>query len=173
VLRDLEWQPRTVVMETADVLLFDVPYKDTDRTQRDAIIDYCTAYGRLEALRAAAVPSRGLNPHEAQYRAAKAKHDALVREIGELKRKEKISQRQDLPGGREERQRVLARLRDLKGEQVRDDAVFNPIRDKWVAWEQAHPEIDSSMVSTTPEMQEQMDAMARLKPVVEKICPGL
>ena len=173
VLRDLEWQARTVVLETADVRLFDVPYKDTDRAQRDAIIDYCTAYGKLEALRAAAVPHRGRNPHEAEYRAAKAKHDALSKEIGELRQKERLSQRQDLPGGPEERQRVLSRLRELKGEQARDNAVFNPIRDRWVAWEQAHPQIDPSMVSTTPEMQEQMDAMARLKPVVEKICPGL
>ncbi len=174
VLRNLEWKQRAVVFFTADLVRFDgVTYADAPRKERDAVIDYCTAAGKLEALRAAQQPKRGKNPHEAEYQAAKAKHDAFQKRVNEVNSKIRWANTHDLPGGPTERARLLQEGRNLRGQQVAEDAAFKPIRDKWTEWERKHPEQHWRPVKETPEMKELQKIVDKLRPAVQQICPGI
>ncbi len=174
VLRNLEWKQRAVVFFTADLVRFDgVTYVDAPRKERDAVIDYCTAAGKLEALRAAQQPKRGKNPHEAEYQAAKAKHDAFQKRVNEVNSKIRWANTHDLPGGPTERARLLQEGRNLRGQQVAEDAAFKPIRDKWTEWERKHPEQHWRPVKETPEMKELQKIVDKLHPTVSQLCPGL
>lgn len=174
VLRNLEWAPRAVVFFTADLVRFDgVTYADAPRRERDAVIDYCTASAKLEALRGAQQPKRGKNPYEAEYRAAKAKHDAFQKHVNEVNAKIRWSNTHNLPGGPSERARLMQEGRTLRGQQVTADAEFKPIRDKWTEWERKHPEQPFRPVRETPEMKELQKIVDKLRPAVVQICPGL
>ena len=174
VLRNLEWAPRAVVFFTADLVRFQgVTYADAPRKERDVVIDYCTAAGKLEALRAAQQPKRGKNPYEAEYQAAKAKHDAFQKHVNEVLAKVRYANTHDLPGGPAERARLLSESRTLRSQQVTEDAAFKPIRDKWTEWERKHPEPSFRPVKTTPEMKQLQEQIDRLRPAAQQICPGI
>ena len=174
VLRNLEWKQRAVVFFTADLVRFDgVTYADAPRKERDVVIDYCTAAGKLEALRAAQQPKRGKNPYEAEYQAAKAKHDAFQKHVNEVNAKIRYSNTHNLPGGPTERARLMQEGRNLRGQQVAMDAEFKPIRDKWTEWERKHPEQHWRPVKETPEMKELQAIVDRLRPAATQICPGI
>jgi hypothetical protein len=174
VLRNLEWQPRAVVFFTADLVRFDgVTYADAPRRERDAVMDYCTASAKLDALRAAQQPKRAKNPFEEEYRAAKAKHDAFQKHVNEVNSKIRWANTHDLPGGPTERARLLQEGRELRGKQVAEDAAFKPIRDKWTDWEKKHPQQNWRPVKETPEMKELQQIIDKLRPAVVQICPGL
>lgn len=174
VLRNLEWKQRAVVFFTADLVRFDgVTYADAPRKERDVVIDYCTAAGKLEALRAAQQPKRGKNPYEAEYQAAKAKHDAFQKHVNEVNSKIRWANTHDLPGGPTERARLLQEGRVLRGQQATEDAAFKPIRDKWADWEKRHPEQQWRPVKETPEMKELQKVVDRLRPAALQVVPGL
>ena len=174
VLRNLEWAPRAVVFFTADLVRFDgVTYADAPRRERDAVIDYCTASAKLEALRAAQQPKRGKNPFEEEYRAAKAKHDAFQKHVNEVNSKIRWANTHDLPGGPTERARLLQEGRVLRGQQATEDAAFKPIRDKWTDWEKKHPQQNWRPVKETPEMKDLQKIVDKLRPTVVQLCPGI
>ena len=174
VLRNLEWQPRAVVFFTADLVRFDgVTYADAPRRERDAVMDYCTASAKLDALRAAQQPKRAKNPFEEEYRSAKAKHDAFQKHVNEVNSKIRWANTHDLPGGPTERARLLQEGRELRGRQVAEDAAFKPIRDKWTEWEKKHPQQNWRPVKETPEMKELQQIIDKLRPAVVQICPDL
>ena len=174
VLRNLEWAPRAVVFFTADLVRFQgVTYADAPRRERDAVIDYCTAVSKIEALRAAQQPKRGKNPYEAEYRAAKEKHDKFQKHVNEVNAKIKYSNTHNLPGGPAERQRLMQEGRTLRGQQVTVEAEFKPIRDKWTEWERQHPEQPWRPVKETPEMKELQKIVDKLRPTVQQLCPGI
>ena len=174
VLRNLEWAPRAVVFFTADLVRFQgVTYADAPRRERDAVIDYCTAVSKIEALRAAQQPKRGKNPYEAEYQAAKAKHDAFQKHVNEVLAKVRYANTHDLPGGPAERARLLSESRTLRSQQVTEDAAFKPIRDKWTDWERKHPEQPWRPVKETPEMKELQKIIDKLRPTVVQLCPGI
>ncbi|MBQ6103747.1 MAG: hypothetical protein IJL06_08760 [Kiritimatiellae bacterium] len=174
VLRNLEWKQRAVVFFTADLVRFQgVTYADAPRKERDVVIDYCTAAGKLESLRAAQQPKRGKNPYEAEYQAAKAKHDAFQKHVNEVNSKIRWANTHDLPGGPTERARLLQEGRVLRGQQATEDAAFKPIRDKWTDWERKHPEQPWRPVKETPEMKELQKIVDKLRPTVVQLCPGI
>ena len=135
------WQETAVWFEASDLVLLNAPYQDLPRAERDAIVDYCTAkgqwvdaYNKLAARVAAKWNASHKNPYEAEYQAAKAKHDALVERIRENDKKIKWSQTHEDP----QRPAYLRAGQKLAAEQREDAAVWNPIRDKWQAWEREH-----------------------------------
>ena len=164
VLRNLEWKQRAVVFFTADLVRFDgVTYADAPRKERDIVIDYCTAAGKLEALRAAQQPKRGKNPYEAEFQ----------KRVNEVNSKIRWANTHDLPGGPTERARLLQEGRNLRSQQVAEDAAFKPIRDKWTDWERKHPEQHWRPVKETPEMKELQAIVDKLRPAAQQICPGI
>ena len=135
------WQETAVWFEAADLVLLNAPYQDLPRAERDAIVDYCTAkgqwidaYNKQAARIVAKWNAAHKNPYEAEYQAAKAKHDALVERIRENDKKIKWSQTHEDP----QRPAYLRAGQKLAAEQREDAAVWNPIRDKWQAWEREH-----------------------------------
>jgi hypothetical protein len=79
----------------------------------------------------------------------------------------------DLPGGPTERARLLQEGRNLRSQQVAEDAEFKPIRDKWTEWERKHPEQRWRPVKETPEMKELQAIVDRLRPAAQQICQGI
>ena len=135
------WQDDEIWFEATDLLLLNAPYQDLPRKERDALVDYCTAkgkwmdeYGRLAEKAVAKYAADHKNPYEAEYRAAKAKHDELMARVSENKKKLQWSQTHDDP----KRGQYLAEGRTLAAEQREDNKVWLPILTKWQQWESAH-----------------------------------
>lgn len=135
------WQETAVWFEASDLVLLNAPYQDLPRAERDAIVDYCTAkgqwvdaYNKMAARVVAKWNASHKNPYEAEYQAAKAKHDALMERIRENDKKIKWSQTHEDP----QRPAYLRAGQKLAAEQREDARVWNPIRDKWQAWEREH-----------------------------------
>ena len=135
------WQDREVWFEATDLLVLNAPYQDLPRAERDALVDYCTAkgkwmdeYGRLAEKAAAKYAADHKNPYEAEYQAAKAKHDELMKRISENKKKLDYSKFHDDP----QRPAYLREGQKLAGEQREDAKTWLPILQKWQAWESAH-----------------------------------
>lgn len=135
------WQDKEVWFEAPDLLLLNAPYQDLPRTERNAIVDYCTAkgkwmeeYGRLAEKTVAKYAADHKNPYEAEYQAAKAKHDELMARISENKKKLDYSKFHDDP----QRPAYLREAQKLAGEQREDARVWQPIVQKWQMWESQH-----------------------------------
>lgn len=135
------WQDREVWFEATDLLLLNAPYQDLPRTERNAIVDYCTAkgkwmeeYGRLVEKAISKYAADHKNPYEAEYQAAKVKHDELMARIAENKRKLDYSKEHADP----KRGQYLQEARTLAGEQREDAKVWQPIVQKWQMWESQH-----------------------------------
>ena len=135
------WQDKEVWFEATDLLLLNAPYQDLPRTERNAIVDYCTArgkwleeYGRLAEKVVAKYAVDNKNPYEAEYQAAKAKHDELMARIAENKKKLDYSKEHADP----KRGQYLQDARTLAGEQREDAKVWQPIAQKWQMWESQH-----------------------------------
>jgi hypothetical protein len=92
------------------------------------------AYGKLAEKAIAKYVADHKNPYEAEYRAAKAKHDELMARVSENKKKLQWSQTHDDP----KRGQYLAEGRTLAAEQREDNKVWMPILTKWQQWESAH-----------------------------------
>lgn len=197
------WQETAVWFEASDLVLLNAPYQDLPRAERDAIVDYCTAkglwvdaYNKMAARVTAKWNASHKNPYEAEYQAAKAKHDALVERIRENDKKIKWSQTHEDP----QRPAYLRAGQKLAAEQREDAAVWNPIRDKWQQWEREHdtgdddgggdagpvrvtPRADPTVripgkgeevsIPESPDMQAWRAQMESLESTVHAIVPGL
>lgn len=174
VLKNLVWQERTVWFFDTDLICFDgVSYAETDRSQRDAILDYCAAWTRYETAKAANFARfKPLNPHEEAYKKAKAEHDALQNEISETMAKVRYSDRNELPGGPAERAALLKKANELRVKQKAEAARFAPVRDRWQAWEDEH-DLDEDSVPESPAMREAKAEMDRLRPAAARLVPDL
>lgn len=135
------WQDREIWFEASDLLLLNAPYQDLPRVERNAIVDYCTAkgkwmeeYGRLAEKTVAKYAADHKNPYEAEYQAAKARHDELMARIAENKKKLDYSKEHADPN----RGKYLQDARTLAGEQREDAKVWQPIVQKWQMWESQH-----------------------------------
>lgn len=166
------WQEREMWLSAADLILFDgASYSETDRASRDAVLDYCAAWGRYEAAKSAFEARRAsANPHAAEYEKAKARHEEMQREVDEVLAKVRYSNTHDLPGGPKERAALLARANELRVEQRDEAAAFAEVRDRWQAWEDSHA---AKAVPEPPEMRAAAAEMARLRPAASAIVPGL
>ena len=166
VAKTRKWRTDYVVMRTEDMIRFEVPYAETDPAQRDAAIDYFTVNGRLEALRDRARAALPTNPFESEYRAAKEKYDELQTEINavmaELRRSE---------GSR--RQALMQRAQALRPKQVAARQEFDPVRQRWEAWESEHPDAAEAEIPETPEMRALQQELDRLRPSVSSFISGL
>lgn len=197
------WQETAVWFEASDLVLLNAPYQDLPRAERDALVDYCAAkgawidaYNKLAAKVVARWNAAHKNPYEAEYQAAKAKHDALMERIRENDKKIKWSQTHDDP----KRPAYLREGQKLAGEQRDDARVWNPIRQKWQAWEDEHGGSDDDgpgsydpapvrpgpnpvvripgngeavEIRETPDMEAWRAKMDELAPVVRAIAPDL
>ncbi len=198
------WQDDEVWFETSDLVLLNAPYQDLPRKERDALVDYCTAKGKwlaaYEKLAEKAIAKYAAdhrNPYEAEYQAAKAKHDDLMARVAENKKKLQWSQTHDDP----KRGQYLAEGRNLAAEQRDDARVWQPIVQKWQQWESQHmtptdtftpggddgdfgrvgpnPRVrvpgkdDVVTVEETAAMQQLREKMEELAPIVHAIMPGL
>ena len=176
LLRSSGWQPETFLADTADLVLFEgATYEETDPAQRKAAGEYFSLLGRYETLRAAAearTATARRNPHEEEYRAAKAKFDDVQNEVNAIMARVRWSDTHDLPGGVRERGQLLQRAQALRPVQNEAHRQFNPIREKWEAWEAAHPASAAPPVST-PDMRLLEKELDRLRPEVAKFVPGL
>ena len=199
------WQETAVWFEASDLVLLNAPYQDLPRAERDAIVDYCTAkgqwvdaYNKLAARTVGKWNASHKNPYEAEYQAAKAKHDALMERIRENDKKIKWSQTHDDP----KRPAYLREGQKLAGEQRDDARVWNPIRQKWQQWEdengggddgsggagegggpvRVQPRADPTVfipgkgetpVQESPDMQRWREQMESLESTVRAIVPDL
>ncbi len=173
-LIDGVWQATTVSMYEQDLILFpDVRYSESNREERDALIDFCTAYGLYEQERNDVIErmkARRNNPFESEYRAVKARFDKLQTEINE---KMALFRKTDMEiNDRALRGRLRQELEVLRGKQVDMRKQFDPISKKWTDWEEAHP-VSYSHIPENAKMQTQRQIMQRLSPAVEKLVPGL
>ncbi len=177
LLRNGEWHPAAFFVATSDLVLFEgVAYEETNPAQRDAAMEYFTLLGRYETLRAAAearAAAERQNPYEAEYRAAKAKFDEIQTEVNAIMERVRWSDTHDLPGGIRERGQLLQRAQALRPVQNEARRAFNPIREKWEAWEAQHPNSGSNAPVSTPDMRLLEKELARLRPEVAKFVPGL
>ena len=198
------WQDEEVWFEATDLILLNAPYQDLPRKERDALVDYCEAkgkwmagYAKLAEKAAAKYAADHRNPYEAEYQAAKARHDELMARVAENKKKLQWSQTHDDP----KRGQYLQEGRTLAAEQREDAKVWQPIVQKWQMWESQHmtptdtftpageetafgrvgpnPRVkipgtdDSVTVEETAVMQQQREKMEELAPIVHAIVPGL
>ena len=161
-----KWRPNYVVMLTSDLIRFDVPYAQTQPSQRDAAIDYFTVNGRLEALRERARASLPTNPYESEYLAAKEKYEALQTEINQMNREVR-----SVSGAR--RQALLQRLNEYRPKQTAALREFNPIKERYESWEQDHPDAATAEIPVTPEMRALQSELDRLRPSVSSFISGL
>ena len=166
VAKTRKWRPDYVVMRTEDMIRFEVPYAETDPAQRDAAIDYFTVNGRLEALRDRARAALPTNPYESEYRAAKEKYDELQTEINEVMAELRRSE-----GSR--RQALMQRAQALRPKQVAARQEFDPVRQRWEAWESEHPDAAEAEIPETPEMRALQQELDRLRPSVSSFISGL
>ena len=168
-----EWQDREMWFRAPDVVIFGGPcYAEADPAARDAVLDYCAAWGRYEAARAANAARALSNPHEAEYGEAKARHDALEAEVEDVLARVRYSNTHDLPGGQRERAQLLARANRLRVEQRDEAAAFAAVRDRWQAWEDAHPAAGRTP-PPTPEMRAAAAEMQRLRPAASALLHGI
>lgn len=173
-LLDGVWQSTPICMYEHDLILFpDVRYSESNREERDALIDFCTAYGLYEQERNDVIErmkARRNNPFESEYRAVKARSDKLQTEINE---KLALYHKTDMEiDDRVLRGRLRQELEVLRGKQIDMKKQFDPISKKWTAWEEAHP-VSYSHIPENAKMQTQRRVMQRLSPAVEKLVPGL
>ena len=161
-VKSRKWRTDYVVMRTSDLIRFDVPYSQTDPAQRDAVIDYFAVNGRLEALRERARADLPTNPYEAEYQAAKAKFEPLQLEINQLTAEMRRSE-----GAH--RQRLMHRLTELRPRQTAALSEYNPIKERWQAWEREHPSAETAVIEETPEMRSLQAELDRMRPSVSFI----
>jgi len=161
-MKNRKWRTNYFVMHTSDLIRFEVPYSQTDPAQRDAVIDYFTVNGRLEALRDRARAALPTNPYEAEYRAAKAKFDTLQTEINEV-----MAELRRSDGSR--RQALMQRAQALRPRQTAALREFNPIKERWQAWENEHPSAETAVIEDTPEMRALQAELDRMRPSVSFI----
>ena len=168
-----EWQDREMWFRAPDVAIFGGPcYAEADPATRDAVLDYCAAWGRYEAARAANVARAAVNPHQEEYERARAAHEAMRAEVEDVLARVRYSDTHDLPGGPRERAELLARANRLRVEQRDEAAAFAAVRDRWQAWEDAHPAA-ASVPAPTPEMRAAAAEMQRLRPAASALLQGL
>lgn len=199
------WQDQEIWFESTDLVLLNAPYQDLPRAERDALVDYCTAkgkwmaaYGKLAEKAIAKYAADHKNPYEAEYQAAKAKHDDLMARVAENKKKLQWSQTHDDP----KRGQYLQEGRTLAAEQRDEAKVWQPVLQKWQMWESQHmtptdtftpgggdnggfgrvsarPRVaipgkdDVVTVEETATMQQLREQMESLAPVVHAIVPDL
>lgn len=166
-------QSPTYVYENDMVLFEGVRYSESNREQRDALIDFCTAYGTYEQTRNdlfERMRARHRNPHETEYRRIKAERDALQTDINKTmvlfrKTDTEISDRNL-------RANLRTKLEKLRGEQVTMNNRYEPVYRKWSEWEKQNP-LSMDDVPNTPTLQNLKNQMKKLAPAVEEIVPGL
>ncbi len=173
-LIDGVWQSTAVFLYEQDLILFpDVRYSESNREERDALIDFCIAYGRYEQERNNVIEgmkARRKNPFESEYRVVKADFDKLQTVINE---KMALFRKTDMEiDDRALRNRLRQELEVLRGKQTDMKKRFDPISKKWNDWEEAHP-ASYSHIPENAKMQAQRQIMQRLSPVVENLVPGL
>ena len=116
----------------------------------------------MEALRDRARAALPTNPYEAEYRAAKAKFDTLQTEINEV-----MAELRRSDGAR--RQALMQRAQALRPKQTAALREFNPVKERWQAWENEHPDAGEAAIEETPEMRALQAELDRMRPSVSFI----
>ncbi|MBR1608796.1 MAG: hypothetical protein IJ678_04180, partial [Kiritimatiellae bacterium] len=181
VMRNREWQPNPRALLVSDLILFEgATYAETDPSQRDPVIDWCAAYGKLEQLRAdAAKASSGPvagNPYQQEYDAAKTKFDSVQNEVNAVMSKIRWSDTHELPGGLRERGELMRRAQALRPLQNDARRAFLEIEGKYNSWAETEGrKRESSSAASDRALRMKMleEEMERLRPAVQSVVPGI
>ena len=129
---DLVSHQRTLNLERADTIARRLDH--VVDTTFEPVVTIFIAPSHIASVIDAVVPSLAGLPYEAEYQAAKAKHDELMGRIAENKKKLDYSKEHADP----KRGQYLQEARTLAGEQREDAKVWQPIVQKWQTWESQH-----------------------------------
>ena len=172
-----QWRSVSVIVLESDLALFDEEFEDADPARRDALVAYFAASAKLEKLRAdaeARIEAARRNPHERDLAEAKSALDKVQAEANAVNEKVRWSNTHDLPGGSDERGRLLHRANEIRVEQAGARARFDEVSAKWKAWADDHPAPPSgTRPPDTPAMRALAEEMDRLRPLASKLVPGL
>ena len=165
---DRMWVYEPVHVYESDLIVFDTPYEQANREQRDLLVEYCKLYGRYEAAKAKLYKDVLMrNPHlEEHQETAKA-----YREFS-LRAKAIHEEHQNTTGAR--RSALEDQLRKMKGEEGDIKRRYEEAKVKYDAWKQQNV-LDPAAAGRlkTPDMQSYENRMNALRPAVQAIVPGL
>jgi hypothetical protein len=165
---DRLWVYEPVHLYEADLVLFEMPYEQADRGQRDLLREYCRLFGRYEAAKAKLYKDMTMrNPHLAEHQETANAY----REFS-LRAKAIHEEHQTATGAR--RSELEDQLRKMKAEEGDYRRRYEAAKTQYDAWKQQNVlDPAASGRLKTAEMQSIENRMKALRPDVQAIVPGL
>jgi hypothetical protein len=167
-LIDRTWQYDTIYLYESDLILFECTYPEADQDQRNLLLEYCIAKGKLEELRAIAYKDAiRRNPYFEQYKTATDEYKDFVQKARVVK-----EEFDNANGVR--RSALMDQLRKYQSEETTIKQRYIAIKEKYDAWKAVNIGEDKTpKITKTVEMQNLENKLNSMSPAVQEIVPGL